>query len=116
LAGWSVGVWDEVHQAGVPLVQVLHDLYLVCANSNMFRGDLPCEKQCLDCHLLRYRHRDKSAKVNAVVGISKSILSRFTAMGYFPNAENFVIHNTRSVPPAAPRKKREKGETLRIGY
>src|SRR5690606_22558241 len=37
LAGWSIAVWDEIHQNGVPIVQVLHDMYLLCANSNMFR-------------------------------------------------------------------------------
>lgn len=116
LAGWSVGVWDEVHQAGIPIVQVLHDLYLLCANSNMFRKDAPCNRQCLDCRMLRYRHRTKSAKVSAVVGISDSILGKFNETGYFPNAQKFVIHNTRSVPPAAPRERRKESEPLRIGY
>jgi glycosyltransferase involved in cell wall biosynthesis len=82
----------------------------------MFRGDLPCDKQCLDCGLLRYSHKGKSAGISAVVGISKSILNRFTEMGFFQNAQKFVIHNTRSVPPAAPRRRRGKGETFKIGF
>jgi hypothetical protein len=51
LAGWSVGVWDEIYKAGLPIVQVLHDLYLLCANSNMFKDNLPCADQCWSCWL-----------------------------------------------------------------
>src|SRR5690606_4147474 len=107
LAGWSVGVWDAVHQQGIPIVQVLHDLYLLCANSNMFRGDSPCTRQCMDCRFLRYRHKEKSTQVSAVVGISRSILTRFIEMGYFQNAAKFVIYNTRQVPSPGPKEKRK---------
>lgn len=116
LAGWSVAVWDEVHQAGIPLVQVLHDMYLACANSNMFKGDRPCDNQCLSCRLLRHQHPEKSRQVNAVVGISQSILDRFTNLGYFKDAEKRVIHNTRSISAPAARKRRALGEPLRVGY
>src|SRR5690606_276924 len=35
LAGWSISVWDEIHAFGIPIIQVLHDFYLLCPNSNM---------------------------------------------------------------------------------
>src|SRR5690606_2371457 len=82
LAGWSVAVWDEISRAGIPVIQVLHDMYLACANSNMFKGDHPCDTQCLSCRLLRSQHPEKSDQVSAVVGISQSILNRFTQLGY----------------------------------
>lgn len=116
LAGWSVGVWDEIYNRKIPIVQVLHDMYLLCANSNMFKGDLPCNNQCLRCRILRYTHKEKSTKVSAVVGISKSILTKFTDFGYFPNASKYVIHNTRSIPLPPAKKKRGKGDVLKIGY
>lgn len=116
LAGWSIAVWDEIHQNGVPIVQVLHDLYLLCANSNMYRGDSPCDSQCVDCRLLRWKHPAKSDQISAVVGISRSILDRFTEMGYFNQAKKFVIHNTRSVPAPPPKMKRAAGQPLRVGY
>src|SRR5690606_27629743 len=34
LAGWSSEVWKPIYEAGIPIVQVLHDLYLLCPNSN----------------------------------------------------------------------------------
>lgn len=116
LAGWSVAVYDEIKKAGVPIIQVLHDLYLLCANSNMYRGDAPCEKICLSCKLLRLKHQEKSAKVAAVVGISKSILSRFEQEEYFSAAQKYVIHNTRNIPDPGFRTKRIPTETLKIGY
>src|SRR5690606_5197945 len=91
LAGWSIAAWDAVHEAGIPIVQVLHDMYLGCANSNMFKGDHPCDTQCLSCRLLRSRHSEKANQVHAVVGISQSTLGRFTQLGYFSNAEQRVI-------------------------
>lgn len=116
LAGWSVAVWDEIHRAGIPVIQVLHDMYLACANSNMFKGDHPCDSQCLSCRLLRSQHPKKSDQVSAVVGISQSILNRFTQLGYFQKAEKKVIHNTRSIPTPPARRNRKAGEPLKIGY
>ncbi|WP_194776388.1 glycosyltransferase family 4 protein [Pararhodonellum marinum] len=116
LAGWSVAVYDEIQKYGVPIIQVLHDLYLLCANSNMYKGDSPCHQICISCKLLRIKHRKLSLNVTAVVGISQSILSRFEQEGYFANAQKHVIHNTRTIPDPGPKAKREGNETLSIGY
>ena len=116
LAGWSAAVWDEIGQANIPIVQVLHDMYLACANSNMFKGELPCSTQCLSCRFLRAKHPDKSNQVAAVVGISQSILGRFTAIDYFKFSKKFVIHNTRSIPVPERVRRREKGSPFKIGY
>lgn len=116
LAGWSVAVWDEIHASGIPIVQVLHDMYLACANSNMFKGEHPCERQCLSCRLLRGQHVSKSDQVGAVVGISQSILDRFTELGYFKHSEKRVIHNTRSIPLPPTKTARKPGDRLRVGY
>src|SRR5690606_41578233 len=91
-------------------------MYLACANSNMFKGDHPCDQQCLRCRLLRSQHPEKSRRVSAVVGISHSILNRFTQLGYFKEAETRVIHNTRHIPAPPPRSSRKAGETLKIAY
>lgn len=116
LAGWSVSVWDAIHASGIPIVQVLHDLYLLCPNSNMFKGNIPCTNQCTSCKVLRLTHPHKSKKVKAVVGISQNILSRFTAAGYFKKAEKYVIYNTRAIQEPAPKLPRSKDQKLIIGY
>ncbi|WP_111669237.1 glycosyltransferase family 4 protein [Algoriphagus litoralis] len=116
LAGWSVSVWDVIHASKTPIVQVLHDLYLLCPNSNMFKGQTPCTHQCTTCKLLRFSHSKKSAKVNAVVGISQNILSRFTSAGYFKKAANYVVYNTRAIDEPARKPFRRKNQKLIIGY
>ncbi|AGA80429.1 glycosyltransferase family 4 protein [Echinicola vietnamensis] len=116
LAGWSVAVWDELRTLGIPMVQVLHDLYLLCPNSNMYKNDTACKGICMECKLLRLHHQGKSAQVNAVVGISQSILQRFEAEGYFPHAHKQVIHNTRQIPDPGPPRTRTAQAPLRVGY
>lgn len=116
LVGWSVSVWDEVAKAGVPIVQVLHDMYLLCANSNMYKKGKVCNEQCFRCHILRSGHRRRSRQVKAVIGISKSILNRFTAAGYFNNVSQHVIYNARHIPTSRHRRIREAGSPLKIGY
>src|SRR5690606_34659875 len=90
LVGWSVSVWREVRRAGIPVVQVLHDMYLLCANSNMFRNGHVCRHQCFSCAVLRRGHRQLSNQIDAVVGISRSILARFVKSQYFTDVRQFV--------------------------
>lgn len=116
LVGWSVSAWDEVAAAHVPIVQVLHDLYLLCPNSDMFKNDKPCEQQCLSCKILRYGHRSGSQQVDAVVGISKHTLNRFISAGYFAHSHQQVIRNAREIPDQRSKAKRNPGTPLRIGY
>ncbi|MCE7055090.1 glycosyltransferase family 4 protein [Algoriphagus sp. AGSA1] len=116
LAGWSAAVWIPIHNAGIPIVQVLHDLYLLCPNSNMFKNEQSCETQCLSCKLLRSNHAEKSKSVAAVVGISNSILQRFIDYGYFTNASKNVIYNTRTIANPPPKPLRKSGQAMRFGY
>ena len=116
LAGWSIAVWDEIYAAGIPIIQVLHDFYLLCPNSNMNKAGVPCETQCLSCQLLRSNHPTTSSKVSAVVGISQSILNRFVSAGYFSNASKEVIYNVRTAPESLPPRIRKPREKLVLGY
>lgn len=116
LVGWSIAVWDEIKKANMPLVQVLHDLYLLCPNSDMYKDNRSCDKQCLQCSLLRNQHRSLSTQVDAVVGISKFILKRFTDFHYFQEAKKYVIYNSRNIPESSIPKDRTIGQPLRVGY
>ena len=116
LVGWSIAVWDEMNRSGVPIVQVLHDMYLLCPNSNMYKGGQPCQQQCVSCRALRIGHRQRSGKVSAVVGISQSILNRFETHGYFAGVPNYMVHNARDIPEARPARLREEETPLNVGY
>ncbi|MGK6353111.1 glycosyltransferase family 4 protein [Parapedobacter sp. DT-150] len=116
LVGWSIAAWDEVRRAGIPLVQVLHDMYLLSPDSTMFKNGKPRTRQGLIGQLLRYRHRQKSRDLNAVVGISRHILERFAAHGYFSGVPQYVIHNARRIPAVKPLELRSAGQPLHVGY
>lgn len=117
LTGWSVSAWDEIRAAGLPIVQVLHDLYLLCPKDTMFNKGRSCERQCGTCSAFRQHHATASTQVAAVIGVSRFVLDRLTAQGYFSRASQHVVHNSiiSSVnPPPSPRQ-RHSG-LLRFGY
>jgi len=116
LVGWSIAVWDEVRRAGIPIVQVLHDMYLLSPNSTLFKPGYNRPHQDVMSRLLRGRHRRASSRVAAVVGISHSILDRFIQYGYFKNVPRFVVHNARVIPAAIPPRHRAAGDELNVGY
>jgi len=120
LSGWSAAAWRTIHAEGIPIVQVLHDHYLLCPKTTMFNKGYNCEKQCTSCHLLRLRHPSLSNTLSAVIGVSRYILDRHIELGYFHGlALRKVIHNVRS--PSAlglvePLQVIETHGVLRIGF
>ena len=76
LSGWSVSAWDEISASGLPLVQVLHDMYLMCPSSNMFKKNAACKVPCTLCRHFRQGHAERSAQVDAVVGVSQHLLGK----------------------------------------
>jgi glycosyltransferase involved in cell wall biosynthesis len=97
LPGFSLSAWSALRRSGVPIVQVLHDHYLLCPASTMYRHQHNCIKQCSSCKLMRLPHKSMSQYVSGVVGVSNYILSRHLDAGYFEGVKNRrVIYNTRT--------------------
>jgi glycosyltransferase involved in cell wall biosynthesis len=123
LAGWSVSVWDEISAAGLPIVQVLHDMYLLCPSSSMFKHGGSCQQQCGRCQSFRKNHDTRSAQVSTVVGVSRFMLDTLQKQGYFSGARGYVVHNASpyDAVPGSPDKHRQvdptlKTRPLRFGY
>ncbi|QHF02902.1 glycosyltransferase [Pseudomonas asturiensis] len=123
LTGWSVSAWDEITASGRPVVQVLHDHYLLCPSSTMFKQGHSCQRQCVMCKQFRKGHDERSAQVNAVVGVSQFMLDTLQAQGYFKGAKRYVVHNASPVTIALPQQRNANptpGEPdnapLRFGY
>lgn len=93
LSGWSIAAWDVARRYDVPIVQVLHDYYLMCISSMRARGGLSCVATCAKCKAFRLPHKWKSKSVSAVVGISDHILSQFLDDGFFSAATPNRIYN-----------------------
>lgn len=118
VTGWSVAAWDALTECGVPIVQVLHDQYLLCPRSTMFRDNAPCSRQCLRCRMMRLPHASKSNQVRAVVGVSRFILDKLLRHGYFRDTPiKEFIHNARKFPfnPASLPHRDDDG-TLVFGF
>jgi glycosyltransferase involved in cell wall biosynthesis len=119
LSGWSVAVWDEISKAQTPMVQVLHDMYLMCPSSNMFKNNTSCKRPCTLCKHFRQGHAERSAQVDAVVGVSEHLLAKLTSARFFRNASQQVIYSsTPKVDAAHPALggRLDDSEPLRFGY
>ncbi len=114
LTGFSVAAWAALERESVPVIQVLHDLYLLCFRSIMFKNDESCVSQCLSCKIFRLRHGRRSRAVDAVVGVSRYVLDRLIGYDYFEGADKLVINNARSIAPVAIRDAAPTG--LVIGF
>ncbi|MGY8818206.1 MAG: glycosyltransferase family 4 protein [Pseudomonadales bacterium] len=117
LTGWSISAWDEISAAGLPIVQVLHDLYLLCPKDTMFSKGRSCERQCGMCSAFRQPHAAASAQVAAVIGVSRFVLDRIAAEGYFSRASQHVVHNCVDSSSSRSGKPRPRHSgLLRFGY
>lgn len=115
IPGFSVSIWSVAKGLNIPIVQVLHDLSFLCPGSNMFKGDAPCNGQCLVCKCMRYFHPRISRNVDAVIGVSDFVLNRFNQYGYFKNAFKCVINNYRELN-LAEITLRKNENLFNIGY
>ncbi|KPW28210.1 MULTISPECIES: glycosyltransferase family 4 protein [Pseudomonas syringae group] len=118
LTGWSVSAWDEITRANRPVVQVLHDLYLLCPSSTMFKKGQSCQRQCSLCTQFRKHHAQQSEQVSTVVGVSRFMLDTLQAQGYFKGARGYVVHNASPFTPphAGQTKAADDTAPLRFGY
>ncbi len=118
LPGWSISAWDELAAGGIPIVQVLHDQYLLCANSTMFRDGQLCGEQCTRCKALRLPHRRRSMQIDTLVGVSNFISHKLIQYGYFQGVRRtHTIHNVKDVSYADPLPAFKRvGNDIVFGY
>jgi glycosyltransferase involved in cell wall biosynthesis len=111
LAGISIAAWQACRLHKVPVMHVLHDYYLLCPNVNMMNGGTtPCGKACTKCKLLRWPHHYASSQLDAVVGVSRSILKQHEDAGYFTAVkEKHVIYNARDIVAGQTRLPKSAG-------
>lgn len=113
ITGFSISLWNCLKSNKVPIIEVLHDQYLRCPNSNASRDGIPCTKQCFRCKLMRLPHRKASNSVDIVVGVSKYIVDKMYSDGYFKNSKRLFVHNAQDLP-FIPIKNKMK--TFTLGY
>lgn len=116
MTGFSISAWAVLKKHQIPIIEVLHDQYMRCPNSNATKKGMPCKGQCVLCRVMRMPHRMWSDKVDAVVGVSHYVLNSLTQLGYFSKSKQYVIHNARKIAEPKTYLTWDGVEPLRIGY
>jgi glycosyltransferase involved in cell wall biosynthesis len=119
MLGFSVAAWSAAQRLNVPIVHTMHDQYLLCHRSTMFKNGSNCARQCRSCLVMTSPRKQASRHVDVAVGVSSFILDRHKRLGYFASAESMVIYNTGvvdSVDPSHTVRRRAPGGTMRFGF
>lgn len=112
ITGFSPTIFSAIRRSGFPLVHTLHDQYLLCPKTTMYRNS-NCSKPCLSCKPYASL-RSSQAHTDLVVGVSKFILQRHRQFGAFENTPERVIYNSAPSWPSDIR--RSTAKPLRFGY
>jgi len=117
LLGFSSAALEAVKACSIPLVHTLHDSYLICPKSTMFKRGHNCRHPCLTCRLCAIPRKALSSRVDMVVGVSEFILQRHSRLGYFAGSEAKVIYNgIEASDPAPAGGARTGARPFRFGY
>jgi glycosyltransferase involved in cell wall biosynthesis len=116
LGGFSVAVWAAARRLGIKVVHTLHDYYLLCPRTTMYRNEQRCARACSSCKLFSLPKQLASRNVDVAIGVSDFVLQRHMKSGYFRNARTAVVYNGKDWLPPAPRPARVAGQPLRIGF
>lgn len=96
MAGWSISAWDVIRTNSIPIVQVLHDYYIITPRLTQPESPQTSRYSHLPFRAMRIVHRRKSRRVTAVVGVSEYILKKVVESEYFKGVSiKTYIHNTR---------------------
>ncbi|HET7882887.1 MAG TPA: glycosyltransferase, partial [Acetobacteraceae bacterium] len=87
LLGFSSSSWAAAASLQLPIVQTIHDYYLACPRSTMWRpGTGNCATPCLECRVFSKPRRMASYLPDAVTCVSHRIFDRICAAGAFRGA------------------------------
>jgi glycosyltransferase involved in cell wall biosynthesis len=116
LTGFSVSVWHEAKKRRLPVVQMLHDYYLGCGNSTMFRAGRTCPRQCGRCHAVSFVRRRSSGIPSEVISLSQRTLDKLRDCGFFRSpARSTVIRGICNHAVAAEPPERAPGPLV-VGF
>jgi glycosyltransferase involved in cell wall biosynthesis len=116
IIGFSVAVWSAVRRLNIPLIHTLHDQYLLCHRSTMYKAERNCRRRCFDCRLLTSPRKAASSSVDGVIGVSKFVLDRHLQYGYFVGSIPTVIYNHGFGHQSNEPVRAENNRPFRFGY
>jgi glycosyltransferase involved in cell wall biosynthesis len=116
--GFSVAVWRAVKRRRIRLVHTLHDYYLLCPRTTLYRRGEVCKNRCISCRLITANRKAASRMPDEIVSVSGFALDKHKLLGYFADVRSRVIDNIHSINDYAVRVEstREKSGVLRFGF
>jgi len=116
LKGMGPAVWLAARVLGIPIVHVLHDYWLICPRSTMFKDGCACSRVCAACRLASMPKAWLTTLVGQVVGVSRFVLEQHLQNNFFPRAGYSVIHNARSAIGANMVGPTKPHSPFRVGF
>lgn len=121
LQGFSASAWLAAARLRIPIVQSIHDYYLACPRSAMWRPERGnCATPCAECRAFSLPRRALSRLPAAVTCVSHRVFDRLTAAGAFPRARDGMqpVRIIRGNNPAsvAFASGRDEGTDLTLGF
>ncbi len=119
ISGFSVSIWKSVKDLGIPLIHTLHDQYILCPRTTMFRDGQNCQKRCLSCRIFSIPRLRATRHIDKIIGVSQYILDHHVKNGVFSRTKKIVINNGIKPLRLTFRKKINedvKKRGIRIGY
>ena len=111
----SPKMWKLARAMAKPVVHTIRSYTLLCRSASLRRGTKNCEKLCFSCRTASAPKRRLSRHVDAVIGISRYVLERHVAHGFFADADKHVIMNIAGEDRAAGLAPERQGPAV-IGF
>jgi glycosyltransferase involved in cell wall biosynthesis len=118
ISGFSVAIWRAVKRRKIRLVHTLHDYYLLCPRTTLYRHGKSCEHRCIGCQLHTLNRKAASQIPDEVVSVSQFTLDKHKRLGFFHNVASNVIYNIESANENAVPKALESknSDVLSFGF
>ena len=116
LAGLTTDVWRLAKAQGVRVIHTMHDYYLLCPRSTLYKGGQACEKRCASCKMLTNVRRSRTSAIDAIVGVSGANLDLHRRNGLFGDVARSAVIGPSVVATANPLPPRDRSADPRMAF
>ena len=109
----GLNIWRTIHRSGIPCIQVIHDLALICLNMARFRSGRQCRGLCLACRVQKHFRFSMITSKTKLAFVSPSLATLRAVEQYadlskwrrevIPNPNRFLVKPRNVQESARPR-------------
>ncbi len=116
LAGLTTEVWKLAKAQGARVIHTMHDYYLLCPRSTLYRRGQPCETIDASSRALTAVRRARTKNVDAIVGVSGANLDLHRRNGLFANVARSAVIGPSVIATAHPLARRDRTADARLAF